>query len=271
MDLTVTPPWSRKRLRRLGEAMAAGETTPADCPDYSEVLLWHSDLAAEVAAVLAVTSWAAFDADKFDLAARAKTHDTLVEKLRRSAPRLTLDQVQDLAGVRVDADFTLDEQLALAEEVAAHFGEDSIVKDIRDNPHSGYRAVHVWLRLPVGRAEVQLRTLPQSAWANTYERLADIYGRGIRYGKPAENPGANKLVEALQALSGDIADMERLQLQLVGARERANASLARDPTSENRQEIDRKLTEVAREVDEAMYRYVDLLTNIKRTLDSKDE
>jgi ppGpp synthetase/RelA/SpoT-type nucleotidyltranferase len=63
---------------------------------------------------------------------------------------LSLDQVQDLAGVRVDGDFTLDVQLALEKEVAAHFGDRSVVKDIRSNPHNGYSAVHLWVRCPAG-------------------------------------------------------------------------------------------------------------------------
>jgi ppGpp synthetase/RelA/SpoT-type nucleotidyltranferase len=132
-------------------------------------------------------------------------------KLRRES-HLTLDVVQDLAGVRVDADFSLDVQLALATEVAGHFGERSVIRDIRDEPHSGYRAVHVWLRLPGGRAEIQFRTEPQSAWANAYERLGDLFGREIRYGAIPDRPPAARLVSILHRTSERIARAETATL-----------------------------------------------------------
>jgi ppGpp synthetase/RelA/SpoT-type nucleotidyltranferase len=73
-------------------------------------------------------------------------------------------------------------------------------RDLRDNPHSGYRAVHLWLRLP-GRVEVQIRTHIQGQWANTYEAVADVLGRGIRYGEMPEDKKSAQLVVALQDLS----------------------------------------------------------------------
>lgn len=123
-------------------------------------------------------------ADKFT----PETQDTLAEKLQRQ-PTLALSAVQDLAGVRVDADLYLGEQMRLAQEIAQHFGaDDSTIRDLRDGAHAGYRAVHVWLRLPAGRVEIQIRTILQSLWANVYEKLADQLGRGIRYGQPPEPP-----------------------------------------------------------------------------------
>ena len=119
----------------------------------------------QVATRLFVTNWQTCRSDTFDITARSKTLDTLVQKLRRE-DHLSLDEVQDLAGVRVDADIAIDVQLALAQEIATHFGPRSRVRDYRDSPHSGYRAVHVWLRLPAGHVEVQIRTVAQSTWAN---------------------------------------------------------------------------------------------------------
>jgi hypothetical protein len=137
----------------------------------------------------------------------------LVEKLEREKDKhLSLDTVQDLAGVRVDIDCSLSEQLDLAREIAAQFRTwRPIIKDIRARAHSGYRAVHVWLRLPAGRVEVQVRTLSQSAWANTYERIADVFGRGIRYGEMPKDPLARKTFDFMQRMSNQIAKMERAQ------------------------------------------------------------
>jgi ppGpp synthetase/RelA/SpoT-type nucleotidyltranferase len=138
----------------------------------------------------------------------------LVQKLRRQTT-LSLDEVQDLAGVRIDADITLHEQTALANEIAAHFGEPSRVKDLRENPHSGYRAVHVWVRLPAGRAEIQVRTVMQSAWANMYEALGDRFGRGIRYDEEAPNDLAKLAVETMHTLSDSLASIENSRAHTV--------------------------------------------------------
>jgi len=63
-------------------------------------MLWHNNLAAAVATRLFVTNWQTCRSDTFDITARSKTLDTLVQKLRRE-DHLSLDEVQDLAGVRV--------------------------------------------------------------------------------------------------------------------------------------------------------------------------
>jgi ppGpp synthetase/RelA/SpoT-type nucleotidyltranferase len=211
VDLNGRPRWSNNALRRLGVALRDGIQAPTDCPTYAEVVRWYSELAVEVQAQIERGNWSI--ASELLITSRAKTEDTLVEKLRRQ-PNLQLNTIQDLAGVRVDADILLAEQTALAREIADHFGADeSAIHDLRDNPHAGYRAVHIWLRLPAGRIEIQIRTLLQSAWANTYELLADVYGRGIRYGEPIEQspiPGVDAaqirmLVQAAQAYSAHLA------------------------------------------------------------------
>lgn len=192
---------------------------------YNDVMLWHNELAAEIAAVLYTTNWRSCSSDLFDITARPKTIDTLVQKLQRER-KLTLDDVQDLAGVRIDADITLDVQTALADEIAAHFGERSRVRDLRDDPHSGYRAVHVWLRLPAGRVEVQIRTVPQSEWANTYERLGDRFGRGIRYDETPETEAARTMVAVMHQISEAIANSEQTKIAL-GAQDQKLAGLHR--------------------------------------------
>jgi ppGpp synthetase/RelA/SpoT-type nucleotidyltranferase len=216
--INSTPAWSKRELKRLGEALAAGNATPEQHDQYNEVMLWHNDLAAAVATVLYTTEWESCSSDVFDITARPKTIDTLVQKLQREN-NLTLDQVQDLAGVRIDADITLDVQTALAAEIAAHFGDQSRVRDLRENPHSGYRAVHVWLRLPSGRVEVQLRTVPQSEWANTYERLGDRFGRGVRYDQTPESAPVQALVSAMHKMSGALANSEEAKVTLTAVAE----------------------------------------------------
>ncbi len=204
------PPWTRGALRRLGQALASGTEPPEGCPEYGEVMIWHNELCAEVAAILFTTDWRACPSGSFDVTARPKTIDTLVQKLQREQ-HMTLDDVQDLAGVRIDADITLRDQTALAQEIADSFGDRSRIRDLRESPHSGYRAVHVWLRLPAGRVEVQIRTHAQSVWANTYERLGDRFGRAIRYDGPADTAAAQPLIDSMHTLSKLIADTETFE------------------------------------------------------------
>lgn len=187
VDLHSRPPWSNNAVRRLGVALRDGVDPPVDCPSYAEVMLWHADLAAEVQDRIEGRSWSA---SELLVTSRAKSQDTLLAKLRRR-PYLQLNTIQDIAGVRIDADLLLGEQTRLAREIADHFGADQpAIHDLRDHPHAGYRAVHVWLRLPAGRVEIQIRTILQSLWANFYELLADAYGRGIRYDERPEQLAA---------------------------------------------------------------------------------
>ncbi|MEE1621640.1 hypothetical protein ACQ7DA_10665 [Zafaria sp. J156] len=104
---------------------------------------------------------------------------------------------------------TLDEQDGVATAIAGLFGHDptTCIRDIRQAPHSGYRAVHVWLRIPE-RIEVQVRTHLQGMWANMYESAADVLGREIRYGQLPSSEQSQSLVLRLHDLSETIQDIE---------------------------------------------------------------
>ncbi|RMI07002.1 hypothetical protein [Cellulomonas triticagri] len=209
-------PWGSRRLRRLGEAICAGEAPPADCPRYADVMLWYDDLAAAVQSVLRALDWTSLlhDRPPPELTSRAKTVDTLREKLVRK-PDHPLGSIQDVAGVRFECEMTLEEQDVVVQAITEGFDHPpTVVHDLRTHPVHGYRAVHVWLRLPQGRVEIQVRTHIQSAWANAYEAAADVLGRGIRYGEPARHdaPWVEGLVHGLQQISlRRGADLERLR------------------------------------------------------------
>lgn len=120
-------------------------------------MLWYNDLAAGVRADIDRRDWSAFVDGTREVTARAKTIGTLREKLqrRRETP---LSSVQDVAGVRFEAEMTLSQQVAVANEIARMYGQGlECINDLRDAPNSGYRAVHVRLRLEVP-VEVQVRT-----------------------------------------------------------------------------------------------------------------
>lgn len=202
-------PWSNNRLKSLSRHIRDRTPVPAELPQYQEVMLWYNDVAADVQRSIEALDWKPLLGDRpYEVTSRSKTIDTLRQKLQRD-PSTPLPSVQDVAGVRFEAEMSLDEQDAVAHAVAGLYDHTpSSIKDLRSDPHSGYRAVHVWLRLPV-RVEVQVRTHVQSAWANAYEAAADVFGRTIRYAGRPEDPVARQLVDALQSLSVDrIAAME---------------------------------------------------------------
>lgn len=209
-DPLLRPSWSNGQLKKLGKCIR-DDATPDGLLDYDEVMLWYNDLAETVAEALKTRiDWQGLlpGRNTPTPTARAKTIDTLRDKLRRESG-IQLPNIQDVAGVRVEAEMTLAEQDAVALEIARMFDHDlDAVKDRRDGEHSGYRAVHVWLRLPAGRVEVQIRTHLQSQWANAYELAGDLFGRGIRYGEEAHGEAAESVVQALHRVSRNIANLE---------------------------------------------------------------
>lgn len=163
-----------------------------------------------------------------EISSRTKTVDTLTEKLIRH-PTYQLPNIQDISGARLECDMTLKQQTNVANALAAALADvaEVEIKDYRTEAHSGYRAVHLWLTFTElkARAEVQIRTHLQAAWANAYEQAADRFGRDIRYGAfPEEEPG-RAIVELLQQMSTDsVAEIESLQESVAESLERLKAA-----------------------------------------------
>jgi len=100
--------------------------------------------------------------------------------------------MQDIAGTRIVAEMNRDEQDRMVERIVGLFPGADVV-DRRGNPSSGYRAVHVIVQVQGYPVEIQVRTGLQNAWAQVFERLADTWGRQIRYGEPPDNPDEEEL------------------------------------------------------------------------------
>src|ERR1700682_3585953 len=118
---------------------------------------------------------------------RLKTVQTIIEKLVREKTRLSV--MQDIAGLRIVDEFTLEEQDGLAKRIAAAFAKGE-VDDRRAKPSHGYRAVHVIVEIEGCSVEMQVRTRLQDLWAQAMESLADVWGRQIRYGLPPNGESA---------------------------------------------------------------------------------
>jgi ppGpp synthetase/RelA/SpoT-type nucleotidyltranferase len=162
----------------------------------------------------------------FNATTRVKTTTTLLEKLQRESARLS--QVHDLAGARlvVGDRVSQDESVAL---IQSHFDGDGPVKviDRRDKPSYGYRAVHLVVHVDGIPVEIQVRTSLQDAWAQLMERLADDWGREIRYGGDPLQLDAllvrgtitrRQAVDYLIYLSEAIAHHEQTQVDVRGVK-----------------------------------------------------
>ena len=167
---------SRSAINRLGKSIR-------DSDDVSQIV--RSDAFLEYRALGAEVQ-SDFHASIVDLlpnrsvSSRVKTIGTIKEKLQREQS-LQLSNMDDAVGIRVTDDMTLYEQDKVAGQLLTIY-PDAVVKDRRLNPTSGYRALHLIIKHQILHIEIQIRTEIQSIWANAFERLADDWGRQIRYG-----------------------------------------------------------------------------------------
>ncbi|HME70270.1 MAG TPA: RelA/SpoT domain-containing protein [Myxococcota bacterium] len=118
---------------------------------------------------------------------RLKTVGTIVDKLKRERTRLS--RMQDIAGVRIVTDMTLTEQDAQVASIQGRFPGSEVI-DRRERPSYGYRAVHVIVTVDGCPVEIQVRTQKQDRWAQILEKIADDWGRQIRYGGEPTDPEA---------------------------------------------------------------------------------
>jgi len=166
---------------------------------------------------------------------RVKTTTTMTDKLRRTRG-MQLSRMQDLAGARFVV-HDLAAQDEARDKISEFYAEQDCscrVIDRRADPRFGYRAVHVVTRIDELPVEIQIRTELQDTWAQIVERLADRWGRGIRYGQDPEDPeGAivssggrrysrRDVVAELMKLSDRIWSVEQVRRHLDSARRGLN-------------------------------------------------
>jgi ppGpp synthetase/RelA/SpoT-type nucleotidyltranferase len=197
--------WSRSKISKLGKALIATVPPPVEPLNDLHELLMMYDEALDVAVAKVQVSM------HVQLTSRLKNTGTILEKLRRSGGG-SLPNVQDLAGIRIVLDCDLREQLRFAKRVASLFADEARppkVVDRRFEALRGYRAVHVVASVDGRLVEIQIRTRLQHQWANLFEKLADIVGRGIRYGEPPDlwtvlvDIEFEKVVRAGESLAGE--------------------------------------------------------------------
>ncbi|WP_338701041.1 RelA/SpoT domain-containing protein [Streptomyces sp. Q6] len=214
-----------KRLEVPGQASEEALTLLEDwLVDYDELLSAARGVVDELCDTL---EW------PLGVTHRLKTTDTLVQKLQRAKEKgasTNLARIQDIAGIRVSGAVTLEEQDQLRDWIIDRFerqGHSCSTKDRRIEPVVGYRAVHVIVSLDGRYVEVQLRTMGQDLWANVFERIADIFGRGIRYGEPPESGGqaVADVIESMEAISARLYELECMAYAEEGSKSDRDATM----------------------------------------------
>lgn len=177
-------PFSNSQIDKLGEFYAGKRRAAPECQE--EIITWYEWLKDETSKMvsLAVSSVNVDGRGPFEVvqSARVKTRSSIADKINKGS---RLSTMQDFAGVRFDLGATHSRILDIAqviESIVKQVNAEVTIKNYLSNPQRGYRAVHVWVTSKTtGRVEIQLRTQLQAEWANTFERLADLTGRRIRY------------------------------------------------------------------------------------------
>jgi ppGpp synthetase/RelA/SpoT-type nucleotidyltranferase len=207
-------PMTRGEFNRLGDRLIAHQTpSEADLAELATALGAYQQVLELVKAHLHDLGFAP--------TGRVKTTTTMTDKLRRTQG-MQLSRVQDLAGARITVRNLAAQDDAKDRIGAFYTAQASRLREIdrRVDPRFGYRAVHLVVYVDELPVEIQIRTELQDSWAQIFERLADRWGRGIRYGQAPENPEAivrsdqivftrGEIVERLMRLSDYIWSFER--------------------------------------------------------------
>lgn len=162
---------SRRQIDRLGERLRESATAEdrALLAEYRETFL--------NAQLMIMYDMGRLGVGQSD-GGRLKRPESVIAKLERD-PHIRLSRMQDIAGCRLVAEGK-PEQDEIYARLQADLGLYRAY-DLRENPHSGYRAVHVVIRRDDRFVEVQVRTRNQREWARLSE-LATAYDSTVKYG-----------------------------------------------------------------------------------------
>lgn len=200
-------PLSKSALERLGRRLVASDQ--AERADIEQLHLLLAAYGPVLAGAVEVVSAEVGQVPS----SRVKNTGTITEKLRRNGGH-TLGSIHDLGGMRLVVTGGRAEQDRVGEQIRQLFANEARTPrliDRRLEPVQGYRALHVIVYPDGYPIEIQVRTEWQHLWAEWFERLADQYGRGIRYGEPPVGGGdaAQEMVDSLITLADQIAEAEQ--------------------------------------------------------------
>lgn len=187
--------------------MRLGAVQPGDDQLLAEFLLSFREFAENTFFRVVATTFDARERidplNTFIAERTVKSSRSITDKLVREST-LRLPTMQDIVGCRIILNDVNQQDIAVALLSAAFPDHD--LKDRRDAPTHGYRAVHLIVKDGRLRYEIQLRTRLQQIWATIVERLIDPFGIEIKYGG-----GPSIIQSRLQGLSSMIGAYERNQ------------------------------------------------------------
>ena len=247
-------PFTRGALSRLGVAVREGTPFTSEVAQVRDGYDHYYSEAAQALEEL-VATWAV-DAlpGTPEVTSRAKSWLTVEAKIQQG---LDLAGIRDLAGARVVlGSGGLDQQDHLVSYMQQQVDAAKVI-DRRTDPRSGYRAVHLEMKLGGGRVEVQIRTRRQHQWAEVCEAAADQWGRELRYGKEPSGftEGRRAMWSKIQELSDIIYMTEqarpfvRTTAQRVAFRHPVEAVRAVRQLRRAEQQLDTMIDAMARLID----------------------
>jgi ppGpp synthetase/RelA/SpoT-type nucleotidyltranferase len=258
----VRLPLTKSQIEKLGARLVSGPTV-----DVEDLTQLHGLLSA-YGETLRETTKRVHDELDLSPTARVKNTGTIIEKLERYGGSW-LKSIQDIAGMRIVGDFDRAAQDVHVSQLVEVFKDETRapkIVDRRADPVRGYRAVHL-IVFPDGiPVEIQVRTRRQHEWAELFEKLADLIGRGIRYGEPPahwlpveERASHSEELKALYTVSYDlrVSSVERAVAVagLIAAVEEAEREAAGAP----------ELVEYQKRADAAVARLRIAIDELRRT------
>ena len=214
--LNSKPPFRKNQVKQLGKHFAGLGEAPRT--PVSEITGWYNELARQVATTCKPVALQAlgsqFRDEDLHIAFRVKSASTIADKVLNR--NMQLSYIDDFAGARLNINCLHSSLFRVADAIVNEVeksGNKAEIKNHIDSPQQGYRAIHVCLNAPAGKAEIQLRTTLQSEWANAYERLADLTGRRVRYEEDyiPEDAGLATIHEELLKISDLILIIEETE------------------------------------------------------------
>jgi putative GTP pyrophosphokinase len=191
--VVVTPPFSKKQLRKAGRLLrdiAVGDRTATNDECWEAVTIvevWRATHAKPLARINAGLRYYVQKAgSEVDVTQRLKRFSTIVDKLQRH-PSMQLNTMEDIGGVRAvlrrqsQVDGVVRELLRQPRWTVKRVREYVSDRDPGPKP-DGYRAVHVVVERDGCFIEIQLRTPWQDAWAQSVEQDTRRLRAGLKFG-----------------------------------------------------------------------------------------
>ena len=186
--------YSKKQIRRAGDALAAGSLSGEEKLEALNIVgYWRAAHMEPLHKTLAMLEEVCGQDESTILVSRLKRIDTIINKLKRPNHNFILTTLRDIAGCRLIVQ-TDDDVKRIAQIIQAT-GQCRDVKDYMAAPkQSGYRGIHLICRYDAESCgyenldvEVQIRSRLQHDWATAVEIYDMITGANLKFGNGSQD------------------------------------------------------------------------------------